>query len=216
MEQISVGLEGEHAPARSHLQAFAPDPLRGGADEGADRQHHLGKVGVHAPELDGAVVAQAHRVPRSPVQIAPRLREEATFHPRPVHRRKPGRVARPLLIYQIFHAARVSAQTTHLVHAHVETFEAEDTPVVDRPGGEPVGSSLVEGAGTGERHERRVEGGGEVVQAEKLPLRGERGASAAFTSGQTVPAGNSRCRCAPAHLPACENLSCPMMLALTA
>ena len=35
-----------------------------------------------------------------------------------------------------------------------------------------------------------------------------RGASsAAFTSGQTVPAGSSRCRCAPAHLPACENLS---------
>ena len=46
---------------------------------------------------------------------------------------------------------------------------------MDRPGGEPVCPSFVEGAGTGERHERRVEGGGEVVQAEKLPLRGGRG-----------------------------------------
>src|SRR5829696_6214594 len=36
-------------------------------------------------------------------------------------------------------------------------------------------TSFVERAGACEGHERRIEGGGEVVQAEKLPLRGGRG-----------------------------------------
>src|SRR5687767_3727735 len=125
MKQVSIGLEGEHAPARSHLQALAPDPLRGGADEDADSQHHLGKVGVHAPDLDCAMAAQADRVPRGTVQIAPRLREVTALHPRPVHRLKPRPVARPLLIYQILHTARVRAQSTNLTQARVETLEAE-------------------------------------------------------------------------------------------
>jgi hypothetical protein len=46
---------------------------------------------------------------------------------------------------------------------------------VESPGGEPVCPSFVVRAGACEGHERRIEGGGEVIQAEKLPLRGGRG-----------------------------------------
>jgi hypothetical protein len=109
------------------------------------------------------------------VQIAPRLREVTALHPGQGHRLKPHPVAGPLLIYEVLHAARVGAQATHLAQTCVDALEAEDAPVVDRPGCKPVHLSFVEGAGTGKRHERRVEGGGEVIQAEKLPLRGGRG-----------------------------------------
>ena len=68
---------------------------------------------------------------------------------RQIHRRKPGPVAHSLLIDQVLHTARVSAQAAHLVQIRIETFEAEDAPVVDRPGGKPVYLSFVEGAGSG-------------------------------------------------------------------
>jgi len=46
---------------------------------------------------------------------------------------------------------------------------------VGRPGGDPFHPPFVERAGSGEGHERRVKGGGEVVQPQKLFLRGEGG-----------------------------------------
>ena len=71
---------------------------------------------------------------------------------------------------------------------------------MDRPGRETVHLSFRMGS-TGKRHERRVQGGGEVVGPQKL-LSGEEASSAAFTSGHTVPTGTSRCRCpgAPASV----------------
>ena len=125
--------------------------------------------------------------------------------PRQVHRRKPGPVARPLLIDQVLHAARVSAQAAYLVQVRVETFEAEDAPVVDRPGCKPVHLPFVEGQA---RVSATSAGSRAVARLYRpsSPCAASGASSAAFTSGQTVPAGNSRCRCAPAHLPACENL----------
>src|SRR5215204_7413010 len=100
-KHVSFELEGAHVRARPNLQTFRPDPLDRTADQGADPQDHLGEVAVHAPDLEGTVVGQADRIPRSPVQIATRGREEATLNPGQIHRGEPGSVPCSLLIYQI-------------------------------------------------------------------------------------------------------------------
>src|SRR3712207_6662658 len=86
---VSVELDGMRLPGRSHPQVLAPEPVDRTADKSADCQYHLGKVDVHAPDLDGAVVVQADGIPRSSVQVAPCRREEVTIHPCQIHRREP-------------------------------------------------------------------------------------------------------------------------------
>jgi hypothetical protein len=147
-----------------------PEAVGRAADKGADCQYDLGKVGVHAPDLDRAVVVQADGIPRSSVQVALCRREQVTIHPCRIHRRIPRSVPLVLLVDQILHAGCVSAQGTDFLQVCVQAILTQHASVVDRPGGETARPSLVERAGVGEGHERRVKGRCEIVQVKKLLL----------------------------------------------
>ena len=58
-------------------------------------------------------------------------------------------VQQGVLIEQVLNTTRVRAQATHLAQISVETFEAQDSPVVDRPGCKALRPSFVEGTSTG-------------------------------------------------------------------
>ena len=88
---------------------------------------------------------------------------------------------------------------------------------MDRPGRKPVHLSFVEGAGTGEGHERRVEGGGEVVEAEKLPLGGDRGVERRLHVGPDGAGGQLQVQVRPGAPASVREPICDRwMLALTA